>query len=283
MARDLRHVLEAILAGVVVADRDCHIEDVNSAACRLLERSPEAVLGQPLARLVKPDHAIARLGQQVLASGVPTSQARQEIESRSGDTIEVDVAASPLFDDGGAVDGVVIVLRDRSAQRRLEHLESERERLAAFGRIAAGIAHEVKNPLGGIRGAAELLARRAENEKSKETADLIVRESIRIASLLDDFTVFSRGELLRLVPVNVHWVLDSVLDLIGHDPHAKDVEVERRFDPSIPEIDADSDRLTQVFLNLARNAFQAMDGGGRLTITTRMTLDHRISLTPGLG
>jgi two-component system nitrogen regulation sensor histidine kinase GlnL len=248
----------------------------------MLEHSAEVAVGRPVERLVTPEHAIARLGRRVLETGVPTTESQQEIERRTGGNLVVDVAVSPLFDDASRIDGAVLVLRDRSTQRRLERLEGERERFAAFGRIAAGLAHEVKNPLGGIRGAAELLARRADDDKSRETAALIVREATRIASLVDDFMVFARGDQLRLAPTNVHFVLDGVLDLLAHDPLSKDVVVDRIFDPSIPELWADPDRLTQVFLNLTRNALQAMEGsGGRLAIRTGMTLDHRIALSPG--
>jgi two-component system nitrogen regulation sensor histidine kinase GlnL len=138
------------------------------------------------------------------------------------------------------------------------------------------VAHEVKNPLGGIRGAAEILAARAGDAKTLDAAELIVREVDRIATLVDDLMVFARREALQLAPVNIHFVLDSVLDLLAMDPLGAGVRVDRRFDPSLPELLADADRLTQVFLNLARNALQAMEARrGTLTITTRMSLDHR--------
>ncbi|MFI5217795.1 MAG: nitrogen regulation protein NR(II), partial [Candidatus Limnocylindria bacterium] len=117
---------------------------------------------------------------------------------------------------------------------------------------------------------------RASDAKTLDAAELIVREVDRIATLVDDLMVFSRGEDLRLAPVNIHFVLDGVLDLLAMDPLGSRVRVERRFDPSIPELMADSDRLTQVFLNLARNALQAMEKGGELRITTRMSLDHHL-------
>jgi two-component system nitrogen regulation sensor histidine kinase GlnL len=283
VARDLGDVLEAILAGVVVIDAHGVVEELNTTACRILERSPEAVTGEPVEALVTSDHAVARLGRQVLASGVSTSEARQFVERRGEEDLVIDVSASPLFDEAGEVDGAVIVLRDRSAHRRLELLEAERERLADFGRIAGGLAHEIKNPLGGIRGAGELLARRAESDKTREIAELVVREATRIAALVDDFMVFGRGEELRLARVNLHRILDDVLDLVGLDPVAAGAKIERLYDPSIPEFLADRDRLTQVFLNLARNALQAMERSEapQLRITTRMTLDHRISLEPG--
>jgi two-component system nitrogen regulation sensor histidine kinase GlnL len=109
-----------------------------------------------------------------------------------------------------------------------------------------------------------------------------VREADRITRLVDELGVFARGDELRLAPTNVHRVLDGVLELVSHDPLARGVAFERAFDPSIPELLADADRLSQVFLNLVRNALQAMaESGGRVTVTTRMTLDHRIALESG--
>jgi len=282
MARDLRDVLDAILAGVVVIDAEGIVEQLNSAACGLLEHSAQAAVGSPVERLLGPSHALARLGRKVLDTGTPSSENGQKIESRFREGLRVDVAASPLFDESGVLDGAVLVLRDRSAQQRLEQFEAERERLAFFGRIAAGLAHEVKNPLGGIRGAGELLSLRAEDDKTRETADLIVRESTRIANLVDDFMVFARGDRLRLAASNLHRILDRVLDLLAHDPLSHRCQIERAYDPSIPDLLADADRLVQVFLNLIRNALQAMEGGdGRLTLTTRVTLDHRVVTEAG--
>ena len=282
MARDLRDVLDAILAGVVVIDAEGIVEQLNSAACGILEHSAHAAVGNPVERLLGPSHALARLGRKVLATGISSSENGQQIEGRFNEDLRVDVAASPLFDETGSPDGAVLVLRDRSAQQRLERFEAERERLAFFGRIAAGLAHEVRNPLGGIRGAGELLSLRAEDGKTRETADLIVRESTRIANLVDDFMVFARGDRLRLAASNLHRILDQVLDLLAHDPLSRHCSIERAYDPSIPDLLSDADRLIQVFLNLIRNALQAMESeGGRLTLTTRITLDHRVFTESG--
>jgi two-component system nitrogen regulation sensor histidine kinase GlnL len=174
-----------------------------------------------------------------------------------------------------------VVLRDSTLRQSLQDFVAQRDALAAFGRIAAGVAHEVKNPLGGIRGAAEILASRASDAKTLDAAELIVREVDRIAALVDDLMVFTHGEL-RVGPMNVHRVLDDVLALGSHDPLAKGVAIERAYDPSIPETLADADRLTQVLLNLVRNALQAMEGReGRLTVATRMTLEHRLRAPTG--
>jgi two-component system nitrogen regulation sensor histidine kinase GlnL len=221
------------------------------------------------------------LSRTVLASGRAAIEREQVVDLRLAGNIVADVAASPLL-EGHTVDGVALMLRDCAIQNSLQEIVAQREALSSFGRIAAGIAHEVKNPLGGIRGAAEILASRAQDTKSRSTAELIIREVDRIALLVDDFAVLSRGDELRLVPANIHRVIDDVLALTDLESIGAEVVVKRNFDPSIPELVGDVDRLSQVFLNLTRNAFQAMeDKGGELIITTRMTLDHHLSSAEG--
>jgi two-component system nitrogen regulation sensor histidine kinase GlnL len=280
VARDLRGVLDAVLAGILVLDDEGRVELVNSAASRILETSAESAQGLPVERLLGSDHSIAKLARSVLSSGRDAADSERRVERRGAEPMVVDASASPLFGDDQRVSGVVLFLRDRTIQKRLEELVAERERLSAFGHIAAGIAHEVKNPLGGIRGAAEILAARADDERLKEAAELVVREVRRIAALVDDLMVFARDDEIRLAPVNIHRVLDHVLELHRMDPSSRAVRVERAFDPSIPELLADESRLTQVFLNLTQNAVQAMGAeGGTLTIRTRMPLAHLLSTT----
>lgn len=282
MTLDLQRVLDAVLDGVVVLDAEGRVERVNAEACRILETSPEAMTGHPVEHLLGEAHAVATLARRVLASGRTALESDQVVQRRFDTSLLVDVAASPAEGEDGRRAGVVLALRDRTLQHSLQEVVTERERLAAFGRIAAGIAHEVKNPLGGIRGAAEILVLRAPDARARDTAELIVREVDRITTLVDDLMVFARGEKLDLQPTNLHRVLDDVLDLLAHDPLSAGATVERRFDPSLPDLLADPDRLTQVFHNLARNALQAMEGrGGRLTITTRVSLDRRLVTEDG--
>ncbi|MCH8083245.1 MAG: PAS domain-containing protein [Myxococcales bacterium] len=277
MARDLESMLDAVLDGVVLLNARGEVESLNSEACRILETSTEAAVGLPIEDLLGQDQSIAKLSRGVLADGRAVIDREYSMQERQGDALVVDASASPLF-CGDDLDGVALMLRDRTIQKSLRDVVSQREALASFGRIAAGIAHEIKNPLGGIRGAAEILGARAGDDKSRSAAELIVREVDRIALLVDDFMVFTPGEDLRVAPVNIHQVLDGVLALTAHEKIAANIEVERVFDPSIPDLTADADRLSQVFLNLIRNAFQAMeDEGGKIVITTRMAFDHHLS------
>jgi two-component system nitrogen regulation sensor histidine kinase GlnL len=279
--RDLQAVLDAVLSGVVVLDADGRIELLNVEASRILEVSDAAALGEPLQGFFPPGHMLARVAAVVRASGRAAVESGIVPRLRSAEPLLVDVAASPILDALGEADGVVLALRDRTIQHSLEQEETDRERLNAFGRFAAGIAHEVKNPLAGIRGMAELLAARAADTTTREAAELIVREAGRIAALVDDLMVFTQGDSVRFSETNIHRVLDDVLDLVAMEAASGSVQIERRFDPSIPPLAADADRLTQVFLNLARNSLQALGGEGHLVIETRMTLHHRLTLESG--
>ncbi len=282
MPRQLQTILDAVLDGVVVLDCSAQVETLNAEACRILDSSSASAAGAPLEKLLGPDHAISTLARSVLRDGRPAIADEIAIERRFSEDLIVDGAVAPLFEEDGELGGVVIVLRDCTIQSSLRDAVSQREKLASYGHIAAGIAHEVKNPLSGIRGAAELLEARADDERSQKTASLIVREVDRISSLVDELMVFAKGEELNRQLTNIHRVLDAVLELIGVDPLSEKVSVERVYDPSIPELIADERRLTQVFLNLARNSLQALAGGsGTLTVRTRVSVDHRLPGTDG--
>jgi two-component system nitrogen regulation sensor histidine kinase GlnL len=281
VGRDLTGVLDAVIAGILVLDGEGRIELVNSAACRILETSAETALGRPVEDLFGSEHSVPKMVRTVVSTGGSASENELRIPRRFDDDLVVDVAVSPLFDREGPPSGAVLALRDRTIQKTLAKLVEDRESITAFGSIAAGIAHEVKNPLGGIRGAAEILASRTEESQTKEIAAIIVREVERIAALVDDLMVFTPGVAVRFEPVNIHRILDEVLELLSLDPISEAIEIERWYDPSIPELMADGDRLAQVFLNLARNALQAMAAaGGTLVVRTRMPLDHRLA---GMG
>jgi two-component system nitrogen regulation sensor histidine kinase GlnL len=276
--RDLSGVLDAVLAGIVVLDPAGDVELVNAAGCRILGTSAETVLGLPVERLQGADHAVAKLARTVLDTGGSLVESEQPMRGHGESPLVVDVSAAPLFDaEDGSRSGVVLVLRDRTIENSLRAFVADRESLSAFGRIAAGIAHEVKNPLGGIRGAAEILSARASDAKSQDAAELIVREVERIAGLVDDLMVFTRGEDVQFAPLNIHRILDGVIDLLTLDPVGAGFTVQREFDPSLPEVMGDADRLTQVFHNLLRNALEAMEGGdGTVVIKTRMAFDPRV-------
>jgi two-component system nitrogen regulation sensor histidine kinase GlnL len=280
VARDFKGVLDALLDGILLIDELGCVEEVNAEACRIFGLSAENIRGALIDRLADPQGTIVKLARRVIETGQPFVEDEVEFERRTGPNLIIDVSVSPLFDTEGdnELDGAVVMIRDRTIANSLREIVSQQEQLASYGLLAAGIAHEVKNPLGGIRGAAELIGRWSEDDRANRAASLIVDEVDRIAELVEKFMVFAKDDELSLAPMNLHQVLDSVIELARLDSLSDGMLIERVYDPSIPDMVADADRLRQVFLNLVRNAMQAMSSGsGRLQIETRMTLDERLA------
>jgi two-component system nitrogen regulation sensor histidine kinase GlnL len=280
---DLTDVLDAVLDGVIVLSPIGEVTWLNEEACQILETSLEAGLGQPLDKLMGPNSPFPALVAGVQQTGRPIVDDEVPLQRPFGPIRVVAVSISPLTVGRGARPaGAVMVLRDRTAFADLQDEAAQRDRLVSYGQIAAGIAHEVKNPLGGIRGAAELLERKVEDTQSQKSAQLIVREVDRISGLVDELMVFARGEALDRARVNIHRLLDEVVELLEAESLAQNIQFKRVYDPSIPKILADANRLKQVFLNLAQNAIQAMEeNGGALTLTTGMALENRLKSESG--
>ncbi len=277
MNLNLQVIFDALLEGVIVLDDDDRIEFLNTEAARLLGGRGEVPQGKRLGEALDQDHPICQIVERVRRSGRASIHDEVEFPRRLASSIPVDVSASILGEYPDRPNAIAIEMRDRSAARSLREEISERERQESYGHIAAGIAHEVKNPLGGIRGAAELLQLSASDDRGRNTAALIVSEVDRISGLVDELMIFARGDELELANVNIHRPLDSLLDLLALERGYGSIEIERVYDPSLPELEADQARLQQVFLNLAKNAMQAMEEtGGKLTLSTGMTLENRL-------
>jgi len=200
-----------------------------------------------------------------------------ELVIRWGRKTPVGVAVSPLHDRHGNFFGTIVLLRDIKHRKELEEDLKRADRLAMMGTLAAGLAHEIRNPLGGIKGAAQLLRRSLDGQSQlREYTDIMIREVDRVNQLIEQLLELSRPAELALAPINIHEILDDVLLLEGQTVGDKEIVIKKVFDPSLPPIRGDRARLTQVFLNLVKNAFQAMKESGTLTVTTRLETDFQI-------
>jgi len=172
------------------------------------------------------------------------------------------------------VEAAVAVIRDMSRLHQLESEVRRGETLAAAGQIAVGLAHEIRNPLGAIRGAVQLMAREmGEDGRLAEYTDVLLKEVDRVNRIIEMLLDISRPVTLRLVPLNLHQLLERVGLLSEELAAQRGVQIVRRYDPSLPPILADEDRILQVFHNLVRNAIEAMSAGGHLTLVTRLSMN----------
>jgi two-component system nitrogen regulation sensor histidine kinase GlnL len=263
---DCAALLSALPVAVVLLDAENRFRYANHAAEQFLGLSLSQLVQHRLSDLVPPDNPIFLLIEQVRDNGVTISEYDLELESPRLSKQAVTVQGSPLSDEPGAV---VLVLQDASAARALDRQLTFRSAARSVTGMAAMLAHEVKNPLSGIRGAAQLL------ESSVDAADreltvLIRDEADRIRALVDRVEIFGEKPVERH-PVNIHRVLEHVRRLAqnGFAAHMKISEV---YDPSLPPAWGNRDQLVQVVLNLVKNAAEAITAAavpnGEITLLT---------------
>jgi two-component system nitrogen regulation sensor histidine kinase GlnL len=263
-------VLGSLRVGILAIDADGRVELENPEASRILGQSLGTAHGRQLRQVLGGQHPATTVLETALREGRAVSQHGCLIPDRMGGRpLVVDLAAAPV---GGKSDvqGAVLSLSDRTIGVELEDLLGQRARSELFGQLAAGIAHELRNPLSGIRGAADLLLGKLGDPALARYPELIRAEVDRMRRLLDDLAELTRGGDLRPRHANLHRVIDDLVELHSHSSAWQGIKIERRYDPSIPEFEFDPDRTTQVLLNLMRNAVQAMDGAGTLTLRTRI-------------
>ncbi len=266
-------LLEQLTTAVLVLDEDLRLAHLNPAAEALLGHSASHVRGVFLDELLSCEDGglTQRLGAYLLA-GRPYTEHEVPVRTSSGQRVVVDCTATPIF-DGALAPAALIEMR--RVDRELRIREENRQLLAhqASREMIRGLAHEIKNPLGGIKGAAQLLAAELRDAGQREFLDVILQEADRLRNLLD--RMLGPSGRPRKADLELHSVLEHVRRLIASEA-PPGVTVQRDYDPSIPRIHADRDLLVQAVLNIARNALQAVGPSGRILFRSRIR--HRLTL-----
>jgi two-component system nitrogen regulation sensor histidine kinase GlnL len=275
-------VLASLDDAVVVLGHDAVIADVNPAAELMLGISASSVVGARVEEAFRHSDWVAALARAALADGTTRRRAEGTLQAPARE-VPVRAACAPVFDGAGATRGAVLVLHDLTLQRALEATTRRADRMSALGTVARGLAHEIRNPLGGIKGAAQLLRGALTDPELVRCTDIIVREVERLDGLVEQMRELSTPPRLRLEPTNIHRVLNDVLVLQRQSPGWGDVVLRTAFDPSLPDLLADRAQLTQVFLNLVRNAVEALAGSGELAVSTHLEHQFHIRRTRGRG
>jgi two-component system nitrogen regulation sensor histidine kinase GlnL len=239
---------------VIELDRDNRIVSTNAAAEPFLGAGRERLRGRALADLVPLGSPLAMVLAHVRERGGSVSEYGLDLSPhRSKGEQVADVYASPLNDGR---DGIVLVIQPRAIMDKMNRQLTHRDAVRSVGAMASMLAHEIKNPLSGIRGAAQLIERSLPDHE-RPLAQLIRAEVDRIVRLVERFEIFSDGRPLPLSPVNIHEVLDHVIRL-GESGFGAHIRFRADYDPSLPAIPANRDRLIQAVLNLVKNAAEAI-------------------------
>jgi two-component system nitrogen regulation sensor histidine kinase GlnL len=271
------NILTSLEDGVVVLDQGGRISFFNQAAEVLTDMPASHALGRSYMDVFGETPWLVEVVKKSEHPHHAGSRGEGDLSRSRGRQAPINLTVSPLRDHDGSFLGSVLLLRDLTHRKELEEDLKRADRLALLGTLAAGLAHEIKNPLGGIKGAAQLLKREVNhNESLVQYADIVVREVDRVNRLIEQLLDLSQPAKLNLQAVNIHEILDDVLLLEREAVQNWNVAVKKNFDPSLPPIRGDRARLTQVFLNLVKNAIQAMNGRGTLTVATRIETDFHI-------
>ena len=246
----VRGILDNISTGIVALDGNLKVVALNAAGQALLETSEARCIGQHAGNLVLRSRQWLHSLEYALTNSSAHAIRGVSLLLVSGQEIQVDIIINPILDGGGllvelmAVDRVLKISREESAQHAQETSRA----------IIRGLAHEIKNPLGGVRGAAQLLAKELPNAELTEYTDVIIREADRLRDLVD--RLLGPNRQLDLQPLNIHEIIEHVRNLITAES-GNQVIIKRDYDPSLPDFPCDRAQLIQAVLNIMRNALQA--------------------------
>ena len=269
-------ILAALSVPLFVVDDGDRISFVNQAAEQFFASSTTNLTGRPLNEFLPEDSPVFGLIRQVRDGGYSVSEYGVTLAGPKIGSHFVSIDVSALSDQPGSV---VVSIHERSIARKIDHQLVHRNAARSVTAMAAMLAHEVKNPLSGIRGAAQLLEQNATPE-DHELTHLICEEADRIVALVDRMEMFSDQQPLAREPVNIHLVLERVRRL-AENGFARHVNFIESYDPSLPPVYGNRDLLIQAILNLVKNAAEAVPReGGEITLSTRYQQGVRLAI-PG--
>lgn len=281
---DYGRLLASLPDAVIGVRPDLTVFLWNAAAEALVGRAATRAVGRALGDLFGSEARLVRHLAETLRLAEGRAEAESGIELADGRIVPVSLQTAPIHGLAGGLTGAVAVLRDLSRLKALEAEVRRGERLAALGQMALALAHEIRNPLGAIRGVAQLLQTELGESSYREHLAVMLGEIDRVNRVMEALLDLGRPMRFTFGAVNLHQLLERVCLLAEPAARAQDVQIVRRYDPSLPALWADEDRLTQVFQNLVQNGIEAMPGGGRLTLTTRMSMDPVYGkVDPGTG
>ncbi|MBI5101362.1 MAG: PAS domain-containing protein [Nitrospirae bacterium] len=251
-------IINSLEEAIIVFDRTHRITYLNRAAEELFGRSSSGLIGRDFTQVLRGEKTIAPLINKTISEG--RSFRGKSVSVTIGAQVNLDFNLSPFFVEN-RIEGAVL-----SLFKNINIAEREDNDFDSMVYLIGSIAHEIKNPLGGIKGAAQLLRQKARDGSIDEYTDLIIRETDRLNAILHDYLTMCKKPSFS--PVNIHEVIEKSLSVLNLTLKKSGTTLKRHYDPSLPLINGDEGKLLQVFLNIVKNAVESMKKGGTIEITT---------------
>ncbi len=268
---DFKLLLDSMDSALIQLDRDLRFVYLNPAAEMLLDTSDNQLVGRSVEACCGSECELKSLARKALASGQTITRRELSLEIEGEREVVVNLTITPLVDDRG----VLLEIHPIGQLYAIAQEAVRQEEYAATRSLLRGLAHEIKNPLGGIRGAAQLLEGEFADPELKSYTEIIINETDRLKRLID--RMIGPRQVATERKVNIHEISERVVQLISAEA-GPEVTVSRDYDPSIPEFNGDADQLIQAALNIARNALEALQeaGGGEIQFITRILRNYTI-------
>jgi len=274
------NILRSLLNGVVTIDPDNNIMRINRAAENIFRLPSDQLVGEKASSVFDKDPEILSFIQECLEKHQVKEGLETVLHLTDGNVIPIELSLSPLKDPNNPAEiglGVVVLVRDLTEIQALKEHIRRQDRLAALGELSAGIAHEIRNPLGIIKGAAGLLSKESDQNVPRfaELTSVILEEVDRLNEVITDFLEFARPRPPQFKSQKINELIRGTLQMLALQIEKKNVHILEELPPGLPLIMADEHQLHQVFLNLILNALQATDAGDTVEIRTRHLSDEK--------
>jgi two-component system, NtrC family, nitrogen regulation sensor histidine kinase GlnL len=260
-----------IVTAIVILDDALTIQYTSPSAEALLVQSQNKLLGSHFSDILKCSALNATLITELLSSGKILSICDASLDLIDGEQITIEITASSVEINQQA--HILLEFRQIDQQKQISLEISQEQQWESARDLIKGLAHEVKNPLGGLRGAAQLLSRELTDEQQEYTS-MIIEQADRLTNLVDQ--LLGPNQLPNFCEQNIHTVLEKVHQLVSFN-NEKNIKLRRDYDPSIPDISFDEDKMQQSILNIVNNAYQAIESNSTITLKTRIARNRTIS------
>ena len=274
-------IVQSIRSGLVTTDLEGKIYLFNAAAEEITGYRTENVRGMKIFDFLGNIEQPIAVSLEAAQNNNPPPRFETDFSTPDGFAIRLGYGISPLFAENGEMTGLILTFQDLTEMRTMEESVRRKERLAAVGRVAAGLAHEIRNPLGAMRGAIQVLQiGMKENSSQAQLMDIVLRESDRLNTIITNFLTYARPQQGEVIETDICQIIRDSVTLLRHSPDVRACHAVIEDLPQTPVTAlADSAGLKQVFWNLARNAVQSMPNGGCLTIKLSCLLNNRLQIT----